>query len=159
MNDDDDDDMIRKIKKRSACPISFSLDFLGDKWTLLIVRDILLNNKNTFGEFIQSAEGIATNVLTDRLKMLESEGFIMKYPVPGKARVAYCLTERGVRLIPIIMEMAIWGVSENNTEIKKELTAALKTDKAGVLSALANKHLEIYEQRKGSRIDPDLINV
>lgn len=159
MNDDDYDDMIRKIKKRSACPISFSLDFLGDKWTLLIVRDILLNNKNTFGEFIQSAEGIATNVLTDRLKMLESEGFIMKYPVPGKARVAYCLTERSVGLIPIIMEMAIWGMSENNTEIKKELTAALKTDKAGVLSALANKHLEIYEQRKGARIDPDLISV
>lgn len=88
--------------------------------------------------------------------MLESEGFIMKYPVPGKPRVAYCLTERGVGLIPIIMEMAIWGVSENNTEIKKELTAALKKDKTGVLSALSNKHLEIYEQRKGTRIKSDL---
>ncbi|QTE37606.1 helix-turn-helix domain-containing protein [Mucilaginibacter gossypii] len=150
---------MKKIKKRSACPISFSLDFLGDKWTLLIVRDILLNNKNTFGEFLQSAEGIATNVLTDRLKMLETEGFIMKYPVPGKARVAYCLAERGIALIPIIMEMAIWGVSENNTEIKKELTAALKNDKEAVLSGLAKKHLAMYEQRKESRIEPDQVNV
>lgn len=86
--------------------------------------------------------------------MLENEGFIMKYPVPGKPRVAYCLTEKGVGVIPIVMEMALWGVSENPTEIKKELTAALKNDKAGVLSELAKNNLEIYEQRKKSRIEP-----
>jgi DNA-binding HxlR family transcriptional regulator len=147
------DHSMKKINKRSACPISFSLDYLGDKWTLLIIRDLALNNKNTFGEFLQSAEGIATNVLTDRLKMLEAEGFVMKYPVHSKARIAYCLTDKGISLIPIVIEMALWGVSQNNIEIKKELTAALKKNKEDVLKNLASKHMEIYESRKASSID------
>ena len=139
---------MKQIKKRSECPISFSLDFFGDKWTLLIVRDIVINGKNTFGEFLQSPEGVATNILTDRLKMLETEGFIMKYPVPGKARIAYCLTEKGVSLIPIVIEMAIWGREHNHTEIKKELTAAIAKDKVGLISGLAAKHIKIYRSRK-----------
>jgi DNA-binding HxlR family transcriptional regulator len=139
---------MKQITKRSECPISFSLDYLGDKWTLLIVRDILLNDKNTFGDFLQSGEGVATNILADRLKMLEAENFIMKYAVPGKARIGYCLTAKGVGLIPIILELAIWGAGQIKSTVKKELTAAIKKDKSAVIRKLAEKHLDIFNLRK-----------
>ena len=141
---------MKEITKRSECPISFSLDFLGDKWTLLIIRDIVLNGKYTFGDFLQSAEGIATNILTNRLKMLEEEGFIMKYPVAGRARIGYCLTERGVTIIPIVIEMALWGASQIKSDLKKELTVALRKDKAGVIKQLTSKHLQIYRLHKSN---------
>jgi len=143
------DDM-KEIKKRSECPVSFSLDFFGDKWTLLIIRDIVLHGKHTFGDFLQSAEGIATNILTDRLKMLEEQGLLMKYPVAGKARVGYCLTEKGVTIIPIVIEMALWGVSQNNSDLKKELTAALRKDKAGVIRQLTSQHIQLYRLHKSN---------
>lgn len=141
---------MKEIKKRSECPVSFSLDFFGDKWTLLIIRDIVLHGKHTFGEFLQSGEGIATNILTDRLKMLEEEGFIMKYPVAGKARTGYCLTEKGTTIIPIVVELALWGVSQHNNNLQKELTAALRKDKAGVIKELSSKHLQLYRAHKSN---------
>lgn len=143
---------MKEIKKRSECPISFSLDFLGDKWTLLIIRDIVLNDKHTFGDFLQSAEGIATNILTNRLKMLEEEGFIIKYPVAGKARTGYCLTEKGITIIPIVIEMAIWGVAQHSNNLKKELTVALRKDKASVIKQLTLKQLQIYRSHKSEAI-------
>ncbi len=81
---------MKEVKTRSECPISFCLDFFGDKWSLLIIRDMILNDKTIFGDFLNSDESIATNILTERLKMLEAEGFVIKYPVPGKARAGYC---------------------------------------------------------------------
>ncbi len=87
--------------------------------------------------------------------MLEAEGFIMKYPVAGKARIGYCLTEKGVTTIPIVIEMAIWGVSQNNTDIKKDLSAALAKDKKGVIKRLVSKHIETYKLHK-SNIDQPL---
>jgi len=139
---------MKEIKKRSECPISFSLDFFGDKWTLLIIRDIVLNGKHTFGDFLQSAEGIATNILTNRLKMLDEEGFIMKYPVAGKARIGYCLTEKGVTIIPVVIEMALWGASQNTSDLKKELTTALRKDKTGVIKQLSREHMQFYSLHK-----------
>jgi len=135
---------MKEIKKRSECPISYCLDFFGDKWVLLIIRDMVLNDKTTFGDFLKSDESIATNILTDRLKMLESEGFIMKYPVAGKARTGYCLTVKGVGLIPVVIEMALWGASQNINGYKKELGVALKKDKAGVIKQLASKFTKRY---------------
>lgn len=111
----------------------------------------MLYDKNTFGDFLGSAENIATNILTDRLKMLENEGFILKYPVPGKARIGYCLTERGVTLIPIIVELSQWGAGQNehnNNENRKEFAAALKKNKPGLIRKLTDKHLEIYASNK-----------
>lgn len=139
---------MKDISQRSTCPVSFSLDFFGDKWTLLIVRDMILKGYTTFGDFQQSDEGIATNILTDRLKMLEKYGFVIKYPLAGKARTGYCLTEKGISLIPVVIELAIWGSNFEVTEdtlnvapkiekgkdayiqqLKKELTATLEAKK------------------------------
>ncbi|MBH2004419.1 MAG: helix-turn-helix transcriptional regulator [Sphingobacteriia bacterium] len=141
---------MKEIRKRSECPISYCLDFFGDKWALLIIRDIVLNDKYTFGDFLSSDESIATNILTDRLKMLEAEGFIVKYPVPGKARVGYCLTEEGISLISVVIEMALWGASKNVNGYRKELGAELKKDKSKVIKQLATKFTKKYRRVKNN---------
>jgi len=127
----------KEIKPRSDCPVSFCMDNFGDKWTLLIMRDMILDGKSTFGEFLNSKEGIATNILTDRLKMLESEGFILKYPISGKARTGYCPTEKGITLIPIIIEISLWGAAQGYTGQREEFGKQLKKDKPGVMKKLA----------------------
>lgn len=119
--------------KRSDCPVSFSLDLLGDKWSLLIIRDMMFDDKASFGDFLDSPEGIATNILTTRLKMLEAEGFILKYPLEGKQRAGYCLTKKGIDLLPIITEIALWGAKYSGTQAKRELIAALRRNKEGVI--------------------------
>ncbi|GAA4154899.1 hypothetical protein GCM10022217_12480 [Chryseobacterium ginsenosidimutans] len=136
---------MKEVKKRSECPISYCLDFFGDKWALLIIRDIALNDKYTFGDFLSSDERIATNILTNRLKMLEAEGFIVKYPVPGKARVGYCLTEEGISLIPVVIEMSMWGAARNINGYRKELGIELRKDKAKVIKQLTTKFTKKYK--------------
>ena len=98
-----------KVKKRSDCPISSALDLVGDKWSLLIVRDIMLTGKNTYNEFLASEEGIATNILADRLSMLEDVGILSKEEYRGKAKSYYKLTEQGIDLLPLLVEMILWS--------------------------------------------------
>ncbi|MFS0724936.1 winged helix-turn-helix transcriptional regulator [Paenibacillus sp. 1P07SE] len=98
--------------RRSDCPISFSLDLLGDSWSLLIIRDIVFAGKHTFGEFIASDEGIARNILTNRLLRLEHIGVLSKQPHPlDKRKDLYQLTETGLDLIPILLELSAWGAA------------------------------------------------
>ena len=101
---------MEKIKKRSECPISCSLDVFGDKWSLLIIRDMMFFNKSTYGEFLKSEEGIATNILAARLQSLEENNLIVKLNHPdSKAKVLYKLTEKGIDLLPIIVEIQLWA--------------------------------------------------
>lgn len=101
---------MEKNKKRSECPLSCSLDIFGDKWSLLIIRDLMFENKCTYNDFLKSAEGIATNILATRLKSLEENGIIEKSAHPdSKAKVLYKLTEKGIDLLPIIIEVYIWS--------------------------------------------------
>jgi DNA-binding HxlR family transcriptional regulator len=101
---------MKKIKKRSDCPISSALDIVGDKWSLLIIRDILMTKKNTYNEFLKSEEKIATNVLADRLSMLESAGILVKEEHPdSKAKIFYRLTSQGIDLLPVIVEIILWS--------------------------------------------------
>lgn len=97
-------------KKRSDCPISSSLDVWGDKWSLLIVRDLLFSVQCTYGDFLKSEEKIATNILATRLQMLESNGIITKLNHPdSKAKVLYQLTKKGIDLLPIMIEIHLWA--------------------------------------------------
>lgn len=98
-------------KRRSSCPISFGLDVLGDKWTLLILRDMLLFGQQYFGEFARY-EGIATNILTDRLQRLEGAGMITREP--EGARVRYAPTNKGAALAPVLTELMLWGIRFDN---------------------------------------------
>ncbi|BEV03841.1 helix-turn-helix domain-containing protein [Chryseobacterium gambrini] len=97
-------------KKRSECPLSCSLDVFGDKWSLLIIRDLMFYDKGTYNDFLKSDEGIATNILASRLKALEENGIIEKSAHPdSKAKNLYKLTEKGIDLLPIIVEIYVWS--------------------------------------------------
>ena len=101
---------MKKITRRSTCPISTTLDILGDKWTLLIIRDLMFKGKRTYGEFLQSEEKIATNILADRLLILEKNRIVEKRAFPGnKAKYLYQLTPKGIDLMPILFEIILWG--------------------------------------------------
>lgn len=96
--------------QRSCCPLSSTLDIVGDKWTLLVLRDMLVFKKQVFGEFLESPEGISTNILTDRLKKLEGFGLITKNAYQQKpVRYQYQLTDLGLTLRPLMFEMSRWG--------------------------------------------------
>jgi DNA-binding HxlR family transcriptional regulator len=97
--------------KRSTCPIANTLDLIGDKWSLLIVRDMLLLHKHRYGDFLSSDEGIPTNILADRLKRLEENGLIEKTPYQyNPVRYEYYLTDKGQDLEPLVQEIVQWGL-------------------------------------------------
>ena len=101
-----------KMKKefRSGCPIASSLDIIGDKWTLLLIRDMLIKHKKTFKEISDSDESIAPSILSARIKLLESYKLIFKTKLPdNKKENIYLLTDKGVELAPIIIEFTLWG--------------------------------------------------
>ena len=101
---------IMKKKFRSSCLIASALDLIGDKWSLLIIRDMLLHKKKTFKEFFESDEGVATNLLSSRLKLLESLEVISKRKLAdNKKENIYLLTEKGLDLAPLILEIVIWS--------------------------------------------------
>ena len=100
--------------KRSGCPISFSLEVFGDRWTLLILRDLVLREKRRYRDFLASEEGIASNILSDRLKRLEQAGVITRNTDPDdKRQVLYDVTQKGQSLLPVLLELAAWGASHD----------------------------------------------
>ena len=95
---------------RSICPIANTLDLLGDKWTLLVIRDLLFFDKHRFGDIASSLEGIPTNILADRLHRLEENGIVVKVPYSSRPqRYEYHLTPKGADLLPILLAMAEWA--------------------------------------------------
>lgn len=97
------------------CPITFALDIFGDKWSLIILRDILFKKKQYYGEFLNSAEKISTNILASRLLKLESEGLISKTQDPNNlSKFIYRLTDKGKDLLPLILDMIEWSVKYNS---------------------------------------------
>ena len=108
--------MMKPITPRSECPISYSLDIFGDKWTLLILRDMMLSGKNSFSEFMTSNEKIASNILIDRLNVLQAEGFVTKTASPlNKSKFLYTLSDKAIDLVPVIIDLIEWGAKYNPT--------------------------------------------
>ncbi len=98
----------------SKCPITFALDIFGDRWSLIILRDILFKGKRHYGEFLNSAEKISTNILAHRLAKLESEGVIEKTrDTQNLSRFVYRVTDKGKDLLPLLLEMIAWSVKHN----------------------------------------------
>ena len=119
-----------KKEFRSGCPISSTLDVVGDKWSLLIIRDMLVKHKKTFKEISDSDEKIAPSILSARLKLLESYKLIFKTKVPdNKKENIYLLTEKGIRLTPIIIEFSLWGNSNMREFNEIDDIESLKLDK------------------------------
>ena len=95
---------------RSTCPVASALDIIGDKWSLLLVRDMLTVHKKTFKEFSESSEGIAPGILSSRLKWLEANSLLTKRKLPDNQKeIVYLLTENGIELAPIIMDLILWS--------------------------------------------------
>jgi DNA-binding HxlR family transcriptional regulator len=130
--------MNKKNKKRSDCPISCSLDIWGDKWSLLIIRNLMFHNINTYGEFLKAPEKIATNILADRLVSLEKSGLISKREHPeSRAKIFYHLTPMGIDLLPVMMEISIWA--EKYFEISamsREMISQVKKNKKNLIKSL-----------------------
>jgi DNA-binding HxlR family transcriptional regulator len=135
---------MNKAKKRSNCPVSCSLDKWGDKWSLLIIRDLMFAKECTYGDFLKSEEGIATNILAARLQTLEENELIEKLEHPdSKAKVLYRLTRKGIDLLPIMIEINLWAEKyfSNLPEDRKAMLKEVKKDKAGFIKK-ATKELE-----------------
>jgi len=114
---------------RSGCPIANVLDIVGDRWTLLVIRDLLLYNKHEYKEFIASPEAIATNILSDRLKRLTCAGLVDEISHPAnKSRKLYYLTPSGKALLPVLIEIARWGAAHLTIQMPKHVKAKIKTD-------------------------------
>lgn len=111
---------------RSGCPINLTLEILGDKWSLLVIRDIIFGNKRHFRDLLaRSEEGYASNILTDRLDRLVQAGVLTKAPDPAhKQRQIYSLTEMGIALLPILAQMSGWGM--RFLPVATEMTARAK---------------------------------
>ncbi len=127
-------------KFRSTCPISSALDLFGDKWTLLIVRDLLYHGSRTFKDFYQAEEKIPSSRLADRLKKLEQLGALTKENHPTNKKVfIYRLTQKGKDLAPVIVDLITWGnkhLEEHISEESKEFAKRLEENREGVLKEL-----------------------
>ena len=127
-----------KLDRRSDCPIAFALEIIGDRWTLLVIRDLLLRGKRRFSEMHASPEQIATNVLSDRLKRLEDQGILLRSPDPQDGRkVLYSLTRAGRELAPALLEIIAWGAKHGpDSAAPASFLERMKTDRSGLLDEL-----------------------
>jgi DNA-binding HxlR family transcriptional regulator len=131
---------------RSHCAVNYGVEVFGDRWSLLIIRDIVFAGKKTYGQFLKSEEGIATNVLASRLAFLEEQGILAKAPSPEDGRKdVYTLTEKGLDLIPIVLSIVLWSaqhdaksyvrprreflarISENPMQVSEEVKALVRS--------------------------------
>ena len=127
--------MERVYKSQEACPVARSLDILGDRWTLLVLRD-LVRGQSKFSDILESLEGISPNLLSDRLKRLEQRGIVERvFYSDHPPRAEYWLTEKGNELGPVIHAMAEWGIKYELEEEKKALARATVTDALARLEA------------------------
>ena len=130
-----------KKEFRSGCPISSALDVVGDKWSLLIIRDMLVKHKKTFKEISDSDEKIAPSILSARLKLLESYKLIFKTKVPdNKKENIYLLTEKGIRLTPIIIEFSLWGETNMREFNEIDHIEGLNSDKTLIIQTVQDSY-------------------
>ncbi|UAM99866.1 helix-turn-helix transcriptional regulator [Polaribacter litorisediminis] len=138
---------------RSGCPIASTLDIVGDKWSLLIIRDMLLQGKRTFKDFSSSPEGIAPGILSARLKWLEENELITKQKLPDNQKEnIYLLTEKGIELTPIITEIILWSdknLRVQNAEMFSIAEAGFNQDKSKVTEGIQNNYRQLVEEILG----------
>ena len=132
---------------RCSCPITSAIDMIGDKWSLVVIKNMLLYDLKTFKDLSETNEKIATNILASRLKALEAKGFITKTkPANNKKTNIYLLTDKGLSLIPIIIELAIWGdtnLNEIHTSLNRDNPIEyIKLNKEKFVGVFKDQYLE-----------------
>src|SRR3979490_2378817 len=129
-------------KWRSGCPLNASVEILGDRWSLLIIRDMMLRGFRTYKEFLESYEGIATNILTVRLQRLIAHGIITTEPAPSDGRkLIYSLTAKGIDLAPVLTEMVLWAAAHEDTD-NRALVRQMRADKEKFLAGVRERWAE-----------------
>ena len=124
--------------RRSDCPIANALDLLGDRWSLLVVRDLVFRGFREFGQFLAGGEGISTNILTERLERLQCAGLIVRsdHPEDGKKYV-YRLSEKGIDLIPVLIQLTLWGAKYTpNHAAPAEILGEMRTNPDRLIAGL-----------------------
>jgi DNA-binding HxlR family transcriptional regulator len=130
-------------KFRSGCPVSVSLERFGDRWSLLVIRDMMVRGYRTFKEFQESGEGIATNILADRLERLRASGIVVAEADKSDARrVIYRLTEKGIDLAPVMLELLIWAARHEETAAPCEVMAHMEGNRAAMIEEVKRRWRE-----------------
>ncbi len=131
-------------QRDTGCPVAFALDTFGDRWSLVIIRDLMMRGFETFGQLLESDEGIATNVLANRLKEFELAGIVSKSRDPDNhRRVIYRLTGKGVDLAPLMLELVRWSVKyDPATKADKAMLERIENDRDGFVADLRARALE-----------------
>ena len=134
---------MKVLKRKSDCPIHFGLELFGDRWTLLIIRDIMFKGKHYFGDFINAEEKIATNLLADRLTMLEKEGIISKsQDKDHRQKIVYTLTLKGIDLIPVLVEIIMWSAKyDKHSGVEQEFVKSYRKDRETLIRQISKKLL------------------
>jgi DNA-binding HxlR family transcriptional regulator len=134
------------MERRSTCPINYSVEIFGDKWMLLLLRDIMFNGKNSFLEFRASDEKISSAVLTEKLNILLNEGIVSKVTSPKNAsKFLYLLTDKGIELVPAMVEFLNWGSRYNPDGGPKTWLDRIKKSKKEAITELQD---ELRSQRR-----------
>jgi DNA-binding HxlR family transcriptional regulator len=129
-----------KLKHRSGCPVSRSLEIVGDRWSLLIIRDMMIRGVRNFKEFQQSGEGIASNILADRLRRLKEAGVISSESGETDGRkVNYRLTEKGIDLAPALLELLIWGAHHDDTGPPPAVIKTMMAQREAILAEVRRR--------------------
>ena len=130
-------------KLRSGCPVSASLQIFGDRWSLLIVRDLMVRGYRTFKQFEQSGEGIASNILSERLKRLGAAGIIAaEADGEDRRKVSYRLTEKGIDLAPVLLDLLIWGARHQETGAPCALIDQMALHREAILAEVRRRWRE-----------------
>jgi len=128
--------------RRSGCPLNASVEMLGDRWSLLILRDMMLRGFRSYNQFLDSYEGIATNILADRLKRLIAHGIVTAQEDPSDGRrLIYVLTAKGLDLAPVLTEMVLWAAKHEKTE-NQALVRQMQKDKSGFIATIQQRYLQ-----------------
>ena len=140
-----------KTKRRSGCPVSVALERFGDRWSLLLIRDMMVRGNKTFMEFLASGEGIATNILADRLRRLQENGIVVtELDDEDGRRVNYRLTEKGIELAPVMLELLLWGAKHEETGAPCAAMAEMAKEREWVLRETRRR----WEERDPTPILP-----
>jgi DNA-binding HxlR family transcriptional regulator len=138
----------RSAKRRSECPLNASLEMLGDRWSLLIIRDMMLRGFRSYKEFMECYEGIATNILANRLRKLIAYGIISEEPDPSDGRkLIYRLTAKGIDLAPVLTEMVLWAAAHEDTG-NHALVRQMQANKAKFLAGVRKRWREKQDLRQ-----------
>lgn len=149
---------MKNLNFRSTCAIAVSVDLFGDKWSLLILRDMLLHRKSTFKEFSESKEKIASNILTNRLVYLVEAGFVTKFNPKGtKKSATFIATRNGICVLPLLVELYLFSIESISEDVLNESQIAIKAeiynDRELFINTRREKYIEFLNQIQSTTIE------